>query len=184
MAAFGEVGAAFASSSCNAANNSPSVSGYPHYSWDISAASYPATGSFNAYLPSNDNPYLYGILTSESGYPTATVTLSPLSGVFTSTVTSTIPIALSTIGMTTLTFVSTLEIAFTQTYGGWIVAAIVVVLVIAVLFFALRKRRTTHGPQQATLSQFVKAPTSCIKCGAELPPASDFCNKCGTKQTS
>jgi hypothetical protein len=28
-----------------------------------------------------------------------------------------------------------------------------------------------------------KTPIFCIKCGAELPPASEFCNKCGTKQS-
>jgi len=37
-------------------------------------------------------------------------------------------------------------------------------------------------PKQPTPTQFAEAPTSCIKCGAEIPPASAFCDRCGAKQ--
>jgi ribosomal protein L40E len=83
----------------------------------------------------------------------------------------------------TSTMMTSMEISLTQGYGDWIGAVLIGALIIAGLFFALRKR-TTHRPKQATITQFVKAPSSCIKCGAELPPASDFCNKCGTRQHS
>lgn len=173
---------AYASSACNAANNAPYVTDYPHYSWDISAASYPATGSFDVNLPPKDNPYFYGMLCPLSdSSPTATLSISPLLGVYANTATSTIPTTLLKTSVTTLTFRSTLEVPFMQTYGSWMAVVIVGALVVAVLFFALRRTRT-HRPRQASLSQFVKAPSSCIKCGAELPPASTFCNKCGAKQ--
>lgn len=66
------------------------------------------------------------------------------------------------------------------TDGSFTVLAVVVIGVLALLTaYAALKPRTTHGPTQATPSQFVKAPTSCIKCGAELPPASTFCKSVG-----
>jgi len=36
--------------------------------------------------------------------------------------------------------------------------------------------------KQATKPQPTEVPTSCIKCGAEIPPASAFCDRCGAKQ--
>ena len=38
------------------------------------------------------------------------------------------------------------------------------------------------GQDKATPTQFTKVPTVCIKCGAEIPPASAFCDRCGAKQ--
>ncbi len=69
--------------------------------------------------------------------------------------------------------------------GGEFGALAIVVIGIFTLLtvWVVLKPRITHRPRQATLSQFVKVPSSCIKCGADLPPASAFCNKCGTKQT-
>lgn len=50
------------------------------------------------------------------------------------------------------------------------------------LAYASLKSTPSYSPEQMTTTQFVKAQPSCIKCGAELPPASEFCNKCGAKQ--
>ncbi|MGA2971854.1 MAG: zinc ribbon domain-containing protein [Candidatus Bathyarchaeia archaeon] len=67
--------------------------------------------------------------------------------------------------------------------GSFTTLAVVVIGVLALLTaYVTLKPGMTHTPRQATLSQFAKAPSFCIKCGAELPPASEFCNKCGTKQ--
>jgi ribosomal protein L40E len=69
------------------------------------------------------------------------------------------------------------------TDGSFTALAVVVIGILALLTAYLTlKPRVTHRPRQAKLSQFAKAPSSCIKCGAKLPPASEFCNKCGTKQ--
>jgi ribosomal protein L40E len=69
------------------------------------------------------------------------------------------------------------------TDGLFIALAVLVIGILALLTgYIILKSSTHHKPKQATLSQFVQAPTSCIKCGAPLPPASEFCNKCGTRQ--
>lgn len=129
---------------CNAANNSPQFGDYPHYSWDILAASYPAKGSFDVNLPPNFSPYYYGMLLPVSqSYLTGTLALSPLWGIYTNTATSTIPTTLVKTSVTALTFRSTLEVPFMQTYGNWAVAAIFGVLILAFLFFK-KKRMKKH----------------------------------------
>jgi len=143
------VGAAEGLKGCNAANDAPQWSNYPHYSWDISATSYPAAGSFNVNLPPNLNPYYYGMIVPRSkSYLTGTLSISPLWGVYTNTATSTIPTTLLKTSVTTLTFRSTLEVPFMQTYGSWIAAVIVGTLVVAMLFFALRRSRHARKPRR------------------------------------
>ncbi len=64
------------------------------------------------------------------------------------------------------------------------IVGVVVAAVVVLVFLRRRESRITHRPKQATLSQqFVEVPTSCVKCGAELSPGSEFCSQCGTKQT-
>jgi hypothetical protein len=59
----------------------------------------------------------------------------------------------------------------------------VAMLIIMMGGFAIfYSRRGFVRPQQTTLSQFIPAKPSCLECGADLPPASKFCNNCGTKQ--
>jgi hypothetical protein len=70
------------------------------------------------------------------------------------------------------------------TDGSFTTLAVMVIGILALLTaYVTLKPRTTHGPKQATLNQFAKVPSPCIKCGAALAPASGFCNKCGTKQS-
>ena len=54
---------------------------------------------------------------------------------------------------------------------------------IPVVVYRLRRKPSRPATGPATISsQFTNLPTQCMKCGAELPPASNFCNKCGAKQ--
>ncbi len=81
----------------------------------------------------------------------------------------------------------TVNLAF-STGNPWYTPVTLILLITALAIaigvpVVLMKRKSSHKlSKQATLSQFVKASTSCTKCGANLPPASEFCNKCGTKQ--
>lgn len=54
----------------------------------------------------------------------------------------------------------------------------VIAFLVVVTAWSLFRR----GPEQTTLSQYIKLPITCVKCGAELPSGSIFCNKCGAKQ--
>jgi hypothetical protein len=63
------------------------------------------------------------------------------------------------------------------TNGSFIALAVIVTVILALL---------TAWVTFVVLSQFVNAPYSrmwCRMCGAKLPPASKFCDKCGTKQS-
>ncbi len=65
------------------------------------------------------------------------------------------------------------------TDGSFTILAVVVICILALLMaYVTLKPRTTHGPKQATLNQSAQAPSPCIKFGAAIPPASEFCNKC------
>ena len=103
-----------------------------------------SSGDFHVSLPPSDNPYLLFLRTwgPAGNPPTVYLTIGPIS---VSEVTSTVPIemASASTGTTTLTFFTTLEVPFKQTYGNWIMAVIIAAFVLVLLFLALR--RTKHA---------------------------------------
>jgi len=108
--------------------------------------------------------------------PTATA-VSPTSGVAVS------------IGSTSsaVTFSSTQEAPFTQTYGVWIVLAVVVIVVVAVYLYRRGKSgqpgAQTVGKESTTqVSKAILDKQFCTQCGLELPIGSQFCYTCGAKQ--
>jgi hypothetical protein len=112
-------------------------------------------------------------LTIDSTYETENTATIPYSHTLTGSTaessTSLVPASSATLGLTD---------------GSFTTLAVMVIGILALLTaYVTLKPRTTHGPKQATLNQFAKAPSPCIKCGAALPPASGFCSKCGTKQS-
>jgi len=61
--------------------------------------------------------------------------------------------------------------------------AIVAMLIVAVLVLAIfYARKEFLRPTQMKMSQFIPTKLTCVKCGVDLPPKSEFCNKCGAKQ--
>lgn len=100
---------------------------------------------------------------------TATIQYSrTLTSSITESSTSLVP-AYSTVGLTDTAFgaLSILVIGILALVTGWVAL----------------KSRHVQGEKQATMSQFMKSSDTCVNCGADLPPNSTFCNKCGTKQS-
>jgi len=105
----------------------------------ISGINYPVSGRFNIDLPSSGNPYVI-YLTGQSSNLAVTLTISPVLVAQTTTATASIPKTITTSATTTLTFATTLEVPFIQTYGYLIVAAVVAVLLLGLLFFTRRMK--------------------------------------------
>jgi len=168
---------------------------WPSYIQQISAGSYPASGSLDLNLPTGSNPYMYAMVAPMSdGSPTAILTISPIWGTYTSTTTSTIAATSTTSSSTTLTFLSTLtsvsvlEMPFTQTYGGWIIG-IISVIAIAVTLYSRRRSKsgltTEVTSEEGTTTQASEPDVErqfCTQCGLELPAGSRFCTRCGSRQ--
>lgn len=123
-----------------------SIFGYvnwPSYVQQISAGSYPASGSFDLNLPPASNPYTYAMVAPLSeGSPTATLTINPIWGTYTSITTSTIEATSTTSSSTTLTFLSTLPSVtvlevpfapFTQIYAGLIIGTLAALVILYLL---------------------------------------------------
>ncbi|MGP8070491.1 MAG: hypothetical protein ACLP5V_11435 [Candidatus Bathyarchaeia archaeon] len=95
--------------------------------------------------------------------------------------TATTPYSQTLTGSTTESSTSLVPVSATLglTDGSFTMLAVVVIGILALLTaYVTLKPRTTHGPKQATLSQSAQAPSPCIKFGAAIPLASEFCNKC------
>ena len=140
----------------------PYVSPWPNY--NNGCYEYPAGYTYYTF-----ETHTWNVQTSiQTQWYTATV---PYSQTATSSITesstSIVP-AYSSVGLTGAAFgtLSILVIGILALVTGW---------------FAL-KSKPSHRSKQATISQFVKSSNSCVKCGADLPLASKFCNNCGTKQ--
>ena len=126
------------------------------------------------------------------GYPAATATLIyiytdiPAQSIYSMQETSIVPYSQTLTSSVTESSTSLVpaSAALGLTDGSFTLVAGLVIGILAILMtYLILKPGITHRPKQATLSQFVKVPTTCVNCGAALPPVSDFCNKCGTKQT-
>lgn len=101
------------------------------------------------------------------------------------TTTSVIPYSQTTSSSMTLSSTSLVpaSVALGLTDGTFSTLAIVIIGLLSLLtIWVALKPRLSHRPIQARLSQFVKPTSVCINCGAKLPPASAFCNKCGSAQ--
>jgi ribosomal protein L40E len=115
--------------------------------------------------------YVWTLFTNtlQSTYEIPTIAVVPYSQTLTESSTRRVP-ASAALGLTSSSFTT--------------LAAVVIGILVLLTAYATLKPRMTYRPKQATLSQFAKTPSSCIKCGAKLPSASEFCNKCGTKQSA
>ena len=110
--------------------------------------------------------------TRQSTYETLTTTVIPYSQTVTSSVTQ------------SSTSIVPASAALGLTDGSYSGLALVVFGTLAVLagWVIFNPIMDMGQPKQATLTQFTSVPTSCIKCDAEIPPASAFCDRCGAKQ--
>ena len=170
---------------------------WPSYVQQISANSYPTSGSLNLTLPAASNPYSYAMVAPLSDvFPTATLTISPIYGTYTSITTSAIEATWMASSSTTFTLLSTfasatvLQVPFTQTYGGWIIGIIGIVVAISVFtFHSLRRRKGGRTGSEVTSEETTAQPSEasvdrqfCTQCGLELRVGSRFCSRCGSKQ--
>ena len=175
---------------------------WPSYVQQISANSYPTSGTLNLTLPTASNPYTYVMVAPLSeGSPTATLTLSPIYGTYTTITTRTVVATSTTSSSSTVTFLSTLasvttlQVPFTQAYGGLVIGIISLIAIIGVVAVAVTlnsRRRSNRGGTdiQVTSDDRTTAPPSeanaekqfCTQCGLELRVGSRFCVRCGGKQ--
>jgi hypothetical protein len=108
------------------------------YFREISRSSYPATESLDVNLPESSGPYGFVIIAPLSDAPPSiTLTVGPVSGVFTATSTAPIPVT------KTLTFFTTLEVPFLQANAEWLAPiAIVAVLALGFVIFRMTSKKT------------------------------------------
>ena len=133
----------------------------------VCAGLYPPTCI--GYPPTTNTRNIPTIQTAQSTFETqSTATISYTQTVTSSTTKSSTKIvpAYSSLGLSVTSF-------------GALSLLVIGVLAIVTGWFALK---SSHGPKQAAVEKFERASNSCVKCGADLPPNSAFCNKCGTQQ--
>jgi len=111
----------------------------------ISISASNASGSFEEHLEPMQNPWSLVVVAPTSAInPTLTLTYGPIMSEFEVTTMILLPSSFTPMTVTTtLAFLTTVEVPFTQTYGSWIVAVILAV-VISVGMWAVsgRKRKT------------------------------------------
>jgi hypothetical protein len=68
--------------------------------------------------------------------------------------------------------------------ASWLLPVVVVVVVVVLLLVVVGFFATRLGKKrgQVKLTEFVSKTPTCVKCGATLPPDSNFCSKCGSAQ--
>jgi len=169
---------------------------WPSYIQQISAGSYPASGSLNLTLPTASNPYTYAMVAPlYEGFSTATLKISPIWGTYTSITTSTIAATSTTSSFTTITYLSTLasvavlQAPFTQTYELYVGVSIGIVAALVTLYSLHRskgrRREAKVASDEGTTAEVSEASVDrqfCTQCGLELPIGSRFCTRCGSKQ--
>jgi ribosomal protein L40E len=168
----------------------------------LAKTSISSSGSFDVTANPSGNPFVLVFLTQGPLVnPAVALSMGPTVGLQTTTTTGSYPATTITIPYPatltqTLTTYSIEQVPFLQANASWLIPVLVLAVAAIVTFilvaYALHRRRSgTTEPKLTELKPVISVAQSaekaterlfCINCGADLPPKSKFCDKCGSAQ--
>jgi ribosomal protein L40E len=165
----------------------------------LAKTSISSSGSFDVTTNPSGNPFILVFLTQGPLVnPALALSMGPAVGLQTTTMTASYPVTTITIPYPatltqTLTTYSIEQLPFLQANATWLIPVLVLAVAAIVTFilvaYALHRRRSeTTEPKVTEIKPVVQSAEKaterlfCSNCGAEIPPKSRFCDKCGSAQ--